>query len=828
MLYFCCDQRRRAAVKDHPTLNGIDFLEVVDHEEPVQAERQRKLRVHFVKPPTPPLTGITAANVHITGGVRVTDIRVDEPLVFSGDVLEVHVTPRGDYSTYTLSLVGPGGKPLEGLDPVLASVAFSFKVECPSDFDCRPQRVCPPDARPELALDYLAKDYASFRRLMLDRLSVLMPQWQERNPADLGVVLVELLAYVGDHLSYQQDAVATEAYLGTARRRVSVRRHARLVDYFMHDGCNARAWVHVRVDSANVSLGKGSQLLTRVPGLSPPLLREAAARERALAARPEFFETLEAADFFVKHNRLPFYTWGDRECCLPRGATRATLAGSYPDLRANHVLIFEEVLGPNTGEAQDADPAHRHAVRLTDAAAAKDPLGDVDITEIEWAAEDALPFALCISSTTDVQHGRRYLPEVSVALGNIVLADHGRTVSESLDPVPEDVLRPAPPGTAADRCAEAEPVRVRARYRPRLREQPLTQAATVARTAVVEGRKQRLALDPQAPAAAAFRWEMAQVLPAAYLKDPDGRRWLPRRDLLSSDAFAADFVAEVEENGQATLRFGDDQYGLRPTPRTTLTATYRVGNGARGNVGADTIVHVVSNDARITAVRNLLPARGGVEPETLEHVRQSAPHAFRVQERAVTPEDYAAAAERHSAVQRAAATVRWTGSWRTVFLTIDRLGGRPVDGPFEEELRRHLERFRMAGHDIEIDGPAHVSLEITLDVCVHADYFRGDVAAALLAALGSSTQPDGRRGLFHPDYFTFGQPVYVSRVLAAAQAVPGVRHVDVTQFRRLGDGGAGGLTEGVLRMGRLEIARLDNDPNFPERGVLRLTLKGGR
>src|SRR4029077_7562637 len=92
-------------------------------------------------------------------------------------------------------------------------------------------RVCPtsPLAAPEI--DYLAKDYASFRQLMLDRISVLSPQWKERNPADIGIALVELLAYAGDYLSYRQDAVATEAYLGTARRRVSVRRHARLVDY---------------------------------------------------------------------------------------------------------------------------------------------------------------------------------------------------------------------------------------------------------------------------------------------------------------------------------------------------------------------------------------------------------------------------------------------------------------------------------------------------------------------------------------------------------------------------------------------------------------------
>ena len=45
-------------------------------------------------------------------------------------------------------------------------------------------------------------------------------------------MLVEALAYTADQLSYQQDAVATEAYLGTARRRVSIRRHARLMDYF--------------------------------------------------------------------------------------------------------------------------------------------------------------------------------------------------------------------------------------------------------------------------------------------------------------------------------------------------------------------------------------------------------------------------------------------------------------------------------------------------------------------------------------------------------------------------------------------------------------------
>ncbi len=72
-----------------------------------------------------------------------------------------------------------------------------------------------------------------------------MPDWRERHVPDVGIMLVELLAYAGDQLSYYQDAVAAEAYLDTARQRISVRRHSRLVDYLMHEGCNARAWVTI-------------------------------------------------------------------------------------------------------------------------------------------------------------------------------------------------------------------------------------------------------------------------------------------------------------------------------------------------------------------------------------------------------------------------------------------------------------------------------------------------------------------------------------------------------------------------------------------------------
>ena len=78
--------------------------------------------------------------------------------------------------------------------------------------------------------------------------------------------------------------------------------------------------------------------------------------------------------------------------------------------------------------------------------------------------------------------------------------------------------------------------------------------------------------------------------------------------------------------------------------------------------------------------------------------------------------------ERRADVQRAAATFRWTGSWYTVFVTADRFGGAAVDAPFKARLRRHLERFRMAGYDLEVDGPRYVALDVTLHICVQPDY----------------------------------------------------------------------------------------------------------
>jgi hypothetical protein len=71
-LYFCCDERRRDAIRGS-ALNGIDYLEVVDHDAlPNEANRQRFLRVHFVNDITS--NSLATTNVAIAGGERIRPI----------------------------------------------------------------------------------------------------------------------------------------------------------------------------------------------------------------------------------------------------------------------------------------------------------------------------------------------------------------------------------------------------------------------------------------------------------------------------------------------------------------------------------------------------------------------------------------------------------------------------------------------------------------------------------------------------------------------------------------------------------------------------------
>jgi hypothetical protein len=198
-----------------------------------------------------------------------------------------------------------------------------------------------------------------------------------------------------------------------------------------------------------------------------------------------------------------------------------------------------------------------------------------------------------------------------------------------------------------------------------------------------------------------------------------------------------------------------------------------------------------------------------------------------VQERCVTAQDYADRAMQVPGVARAAATFRWTGSWQTAFVTIERDGNLPLDPEFKNVVKAYLDRYRMAGVDLEVEDALRVPLAVTLHVCIAPGYVAADVAAILTQVFSSGLLPDGTPAMFNPARFVMGRPFYLSPLVAAAQSVDGVQSVRVEEFRREADPSDDGRAAGVLVPDRLELFELANDPNFPERGIFTLTLDGG-
>src|SRR5271170_6686 len=215
---------RRAQILKSTVLNGIDFVEIA-------SPQQTTLRVHFLNGVQ--LRGSLSAAPLIDGGetiATVTVLPIDDSTDWGYDTghltLTLRVQAPGDFSNYTLHMQSAA------LDQFFSTVQFSFKALCPSDLDCEPAPVqCPPVTADVPPIDYLAKDFLSFRQALLDFSALRYPQWQERSEADFGMMFLEALAGTADDLSYTQDRVAAEATLETATQRRSIVRHARLVDY---------------------------------------------------------------------------------------------------------------------------------------------------------------------------------------------------------------------------------------------------------------------------------------------------------------------------------------------------------------------------------------------------------------------------------------------------------------------------------------------------------------------------------------------------------------------------------------------------------------------
>jgi hypothetical protein len=330
------------------------------------------LNVHFLN--SVPIQGmglptITGGEVISTVTVKPIDVVTDWGSDEGHLVLTLHVANPGDFSNYTLTIPSKPSKsppePSFNLDPFFNQVLFSFKAHCPSDLDCQPKPpLCPPVTTDVPPIDYLAKDFLSFRQALLDFSGLQYPQWQERSEADFGMMFLEALSAVADDLSYTQDRVAAEATLMTATQRRSVVRHARLVDYEPQPALSASVMLQFDVAQGVTEIPHGLAVAAQCPdGTLVAFETGNSLLERFDPQTGNLLQTPpnSPASPLWNSGKIQPYWFDDSQRCLRAGATQMYILGHGYKFQPGQNLLIE------TQAQTSADPPIRQIVQLVEA-----------------------------------------------------------------------------------------------------------------------------------------------------------------------------------------------------------------------------------------------------------------------------------------------------------------------------------------------------------------------------------------------------------------------------------------------------------------------------
>lgn len=795
------------------SLNGIRLIlvELVPPADPADLPTEARLLVecynnqHLAALAANPAQFATLLRIRgghrIRGGSASGQVHVTAASV-TGNVLTLTVTPVGDYSTYTLVITH------SGFDPLLSEHAFKFRPGCFSS-DCAPgwEPASPPPS--PLTIDYLAKDYDSFRHTLITAMQQRVPGWQSTSEADMDQVLIDLFSASADELSDYQDRVMAEAYFSTCRSRVSLARHGRLMDYHIHQGNQSTTQIALLVDEAEATQDytpPGGTLITDTFKLVAGFI--------VWAGDPNIPETniyFATRKDYVLHpflNELGLYTWQDVIPSLAAGATTADLAPATTDevtcdtivsLITQGVvkeLVIQEWLNPATGNTSGANPDKRQLLRLLSAATVEDPMTGMFCVRVTWREDDALKFNYCF--TVDAPDGD--ITAISKFHGNLVAIHQGQpatTVFRDTDAALAD-------GEHTYERTERRGILCKIPYKP------LAYLDTPVGGEVAPQSTLQVTVEIPGQGDVDFLEDISLV---------------HADDSLDEGNY---FAVETDELQRSMIRFGNGTNGYLLPSNAVVKCTYQIGGGEYGNVGRDAIVYFdTAATPAILSCWNPFDITNGRDPELVEQILRNAPEAYRARQlRAVTLADYIARAEEVAGVSQAVAAYAWTGSWRTVRISIDPVGTDNIEADLLTRLTAHLEAVRLIGEDLEIRPPDFVPLQIHVTVCVDENFWPEDIRYILEQEFSTGYTPDGRSGFFHPDNMTFGQSLHASEIAGRIHRIAGIKHINSIDLERWNEPtpGPGDKIEVTFN----EIIQVKNDPDHLETGFIRFELQGGR
>jgi predicted phage baseplate assembly protein len=237
-------------------------------------------------------------------------------------------------------------------------------------------------------------------------------------------------------------------------------------------------------------------------------------------------------------------------------------------------------------------------------------------------------------------------------------------------------------------------------------------------------------------------------------------------------------------------------FGMIPTRGSQIRfSRYRYGGGVVGNVQRGKLRVLTSTMPYVDRVQNRFPAVGGTDAESIELAKTRAPSVIRVQNRAVTAEDYEFLARESAREVARVRCIQPAGrqgdpSPGTVYLLVvphvqtQAHEINPDDLALSEALKQQimdfLEERRLLTVRLEIREPEYVVVTVEAQVKaarhLSPERVQQRVIQRLYTFLNPFTGGEDRQG------WPFGRDLFVSDVYAAIQGTEGVQYVEAVKL----------------------------------------------
>lgn len=261
----------------------------------------------------------------------------------------------------------------------------------------------------------------------------------------------------------------------------------------------------------------------------------------------------------------------------------------------------------------------------------------------------------------------------------------------------------------------------------------------------------------------------------------DGVKWTEVETLYGRANDERVFTTSVAEDNKMTVQFGGEPGARLTTGRSNVTAKYRVGIGAEGNVRAGALSNLLDRPPGLKSAGNPGAAEGGASAESLDGIRVNAPNTIRTFSRIVSLLDFEDAAREHATVAKARATWHLEDFERVVSLTVAAEGGAVLGSDALKLIAADLDAKRDVNRPMRIRSHENVPFLVTAVLQVDPAYLLENVQKSAEDAIAQ--------------YFSFakrelGQTVHLSDVYALLQGVAGVMGARITKLKRKSGGGA--------------------------------------